>query len=98
MNRRYLIAAVLAVVIPLLAISYGCSGSGENRDAAVASALATYLGDRGEVDSCSNAQFTQNGLDLFTCVVYPANDPYSAQTWNVAISPDDTVVDASREK
>jgi hypothetical protein len=44
MNRRYLIAAVLAVVIPLLAISYGCSGSGENRDAAVASALATYLG------------------------------------------------------
>jgi hypothetical protein len=94
-RRRYLIAAVLAVAIPILAISYGCSGSGENRDAAVASALATYLGGRGEVGSCSDAQFTQDGLDLFMCVVYPASDPDSAQTWNVSVNSSNLVTDAS---
>ncbi len=100
MTRRAVVLTLLFVGVPMLALAYGCTriiGSDEKTNAAVTSSLQSYLGKRGEVDSCQNAQFEQDGLRLFECVVYPAGDPYSAQTWNVTVNASDSVVDASRK-
>ena len=85
----------LAVSGGLLA---GCGSSGGSAGA-VEEGFTQYLDSQGlgsELEvmggGCSDADFKQDGLDLWKCVVYRGND---AETWDVAYD-GEMVVDASR--
>jgi hypothetical protein len=80
------------VLLTLVCVALAGCGGGGNDD--VERDVQAYFGTRAEVHSCQDADYEQNGLHLWKCIVYPGGGS-DAETWNVALNDDGDVVDAS---